>query len=185
MKIIDAKFGYAQDPDVVRLLNQENAPVKYMHLVDRRSLNRFFYYYAKEHGYEDYSELIQISGGTKGTKYDLQDIMKFIEDPKTEERIKGLLMKKTISAGPFGHIPKCIYHSYIEEITGAEEDRIMELTGYTGHQIKLFSVPDDILEQALIDLESKIDSMKNELEESQTKLEDIRNELNTRGISAV
>ncbi len=182
LNIIDKKYGYAQDPDVIRLLKESKVSQKYMHLVDRRSFNRFLTYYANEHGYSDYYDLIHVDGGTKGTKYDYDDIMKFIDDPKVEERIKGLLMKKTISAGPFGLIPMVIYHEYIEEITGEEENRIMELTGYTRHQLKLFSVPDDILEQVKFDKENRIKSLRAELESCLIDLEDITNELRTRGM---
>ncbi len=180
-RMIDIEFGYAQDEDIVRLLNLTGAPKKYRHLVEQRYLNRFFSYYAKDHGCDDYSDLIEISGGTSGTRYADRDIKKFLKDPGTIKRIEKELAKKTLR-GPSGMIPKCIYHEYVEEISGAEDERIIELTGYTPHQVELFSVPNEMLISEKHRREEEINELRMQLEKKQIELDDVISELSTRGL---
>lgn len=178
LEIIDKKFGYAQDPDVIRLLRENNVQDKYLHLLERKYLNRYLNYYAKEHGYSEYREIVHVNErATKGCLYEYKDIMKFLKDPKTVDRINNQLHQKTVDAGPYGLIPKCIYMDYMEEKLGIEE--VYE-GGYTRKQLELMSVPEEYLEEAYHDYELKIQDLMRELEKYKIRQKDIEMELQHR-----
>lgn len=178
LEIIDKKFGYAQDPDIVRLLRENNVQDKYLHLLERKYFNRFLIYYAAEHGYSEYREIVHINErATKGCLYEYKDIMKFLKDPKTVDRINTQLHKKTVDAGPYGLIPKCVYMDYMEEKLGIEE--VYE-GGYTRKQLELMSVPEEYLEEAYHDYELKIQDLMRELEKYKIRQKDIEMELQHR-----
>ena len=178
LEIIDKKFGYAQDPDIIRLLRENNIQDKYLHLLERRYFNRFLNYYAREHGCDEYSEIVRINDrGTKGALYDYKDIMKFLRDPKTMDRINKVLHSKTIDAGPYGLIPKCVYLDYMEEKLGVEE---IYAGGYSRYQLELMSVPEEYLEEANHDYEIKKKDLLKQLEKIQMRQNGVKEELQRR-----
>lgn len=178
LELIDREFGYAQNPEVVRLFKVNRISDYYLHLVDRKSLNRYLSYYAKDHGYDDYSELIQINEkSTKGALYYYNDIKRFLKDPKIRFRIKKLLVKKTIDDGPNGLIPKCIYTEYMEIKLGIDGECE---GGYSDHQLELMSVPSELLEEVSRDYEKKILGLTAELATYKKRKNDILTELQQR-----
>ena len=178
LDIIDSEFGYAQNPEVVKLFKVNRISEYYLHLVDRKSFNRYLNYYAEDHGYDDYCELIHINEkSTKGALYNYKDIKMFLKDPKIRERIQKLLIKKTINDGQNGLIPKGIYTEYMVAKLGIDEE--LE-GGYTRHQMELMSVPSEYLEEVAREYEKKIIELSVELEKYQIRKTDIMAELQQR-----
>lgn len=187
LTLIDERYGYGQDALSKKLLSNIAPDNSGKHLVDRRKMLRWFDNYAGEANY--LSVINSNNKGTKAAKYAREDIEKVINSPQISERIKKSLSKKTKDT-PFGLIPICILHQYIEEETrdteaGTQEADLyfLELTGYTEHQITLFSVPDDILSEAKYDVISEIQETESKLAELKTKYADICYELKSRGFS--
>ena len=190
LELIDKMYGYCQDEDIITIMQANNVSDYYLHLVDRRSMLRFFEYYASQHGVSDYLDLIHnnnISG--RGAMYDYDDIIKVIKDPLIENKINDLLSKKT-QPGPFGPVPKCIFHEYIEAVIGdggVSEADLLQITGMTQRQLDLMSVPyelladrsNDISEEIMI-LQEKISTLQLEIAALELEQEDIDNELNSR-----
>lgn len=188
IEMIDRKYGYAQDPEIKRFLMDNSSPEAYMHLVGSKNIDRYLGYYAKAHGMDELKFRDHIrKGATKSVKYILREIQEIISDDDIDRRIKELLKKKTLP-GPNGLIPKCIYPQYLENFTGEEANKILDLTGYTKQQIELFAVPDDDLIQKKYDNDLIISEIKKNIENMQKKLDELQceqdyiiNELNLRG----
>ena len=190
LNLVDKEYGYCQDEDMIAIMQSLNIKDTDRHLVDRRTMLRYFEYYATRHGETDYTKAIGNNGiGAKGAKYDIDDIYKVIRDSDIKERITFLFEKKT-QPGPFGPVPKCIFHEYIEEVIGdggVEEKYILKTTGMTKRQLDLMSVPDELLTvrrkeitASVQTLQEQIISLQNELAALQEEQEDIEYELNNR-----
>ena len=190
LELVDKMYGYCQDVDMIQIMKSSDIPEYYSHLVDRRSMLRFFEYYANQHGVSDYLTVIgnnNISG--RGAMYYYNDIVKVIKDPLIETRINELLEKKT-QPGPFGPVPKCIFHEYIEAVIGdggVSEADLLQITGMTQRQLDLMSVPNELLADRSNDiceeiriLDQKIRDLQQEKAELELEQEDIDNELNSR-----
>lgn len=190
LNLVDKEYGYCQDEDMIAIMQSLNIKDTDRHLVDRRTMLRYFEYYATRHGETDYTKAIGNNGiGAKGAKYDIDDIYKVIRDSDIKERITSLFEKKT-QPGPFGPVPKCIFHEYIEEVIGdggVEEENILQTTGMTERQLNLMSVPyelladrsNDICEELRI-LSDKMKALQDEINKLAEEQEDINNELNSR-----
>ena len=170
--LVDQQYGYAQDPEIKELMQEQEVPEKNMHLVDRRTMLKYFDYYAKRKEAKNVSDVIRMNeSSTKGTKYSEKDIRKFLNDPFIQSKIKKQLERKTVDM-PLGIIPKCIYNAYINQFI--EESNIEAYTGYTAYQLKLLSVPDELLI-------GRKEEIQQQIQKLQSELEDIENELITRG----
>ena len=188
LNLIDQKYGYAQDKDIIDLMKKSDIREDDQHLVGRRIMLRYFEYY--KNNATGKNMIRDNEHGTKGTKYRKQDVIKVINDPLIKSKIDGQLKKKTIP-GPFGPVPKCIFHQYIEEIIVGEsveekEERenkeILALTGYTKSQIDLFSVPDELLLDRVKTVKNSICDLQKQIAKLQQELDDIDNEIQTRGL---
>ncbi len=182
LMIIDEKFDYAQDEEIIELMKKTPIAKKNEHLVEPRQFNRLLYHYAKVHNVDHYDRLIKVEGqGTKGTRYDYDDILKFLSDPQIVNRIKKVIHKKT-DQGPFGLVPKCVSHQYYEMLIADNRFVVDETTGYSPYEMKLFSVPDEILFEEKAKKEKSVKELKDNLQAEQAELDCIINELRTRGL---
>jgi len=180
LALIDEKYGYMQDTLAIEIL-EKNDEQEYKHLISRREMARIFHMYSKKRGYTDYYDVIKNNGkSTRGAKYAKDDIEKVLSDPDVIKKIERTLEKYTKKV-PSGYIPTCIYHEYVKEFIGEDEEEILELTGYSRRQIELFSVPDELILRRNKDLENRIALLEEELEEIKLEYEDNNNELKTRG----
>ena len=171
LTLIDKRYGYAQDADIVYLMKNKRIPDDDRHLISRRL--KYFDLYAKKQGASDYLEIIQNNGkSTKAAKYNKEDIEKLINHPEIKKRIERVLAKKTMP-GPGMRIPKCVFHEYVDALSD-DKDTVLQESGYTVRQIELFSVPDEYLEERQRELIYMISDLQEELANIDSELKSRR-----------
>ena len=191
--LIDKEFNYCQDPEMINIMRAYTVREYFLHLVDRRTVNRYLQYYSDDLGGDFYTNVIRNNGeGGKAAKYDHEDILKVIYHKRINDKIQDLLRKKT-KPGPFGPVPTCIYNEYIQKVIydGIDEDYIIQQTGMTRRQLDLMSVPDELLENAFEDniliiegIQTQIHELEDKITELNAEQDDIANELSSRNSSS-
>lgn len=141
LSFIDKEFGYGQDPYSKEVLNKLSTDDKQSHVLDRNQFHQIKNSYVKKKlgkSYDDnvtlkdidkvielerYSENLtkydkdfekrgEIKKG-KLTAYNKEDIISFIEDEKTNKKIRKQFETKTIEE--FNNVPSIVYKHWIKE----------------------------------------------------------------------
>ena len=191
--LIDQKYNYGTDEDIAAYMKDISPENR--HLVDRRTVLRYFQYYATSHKVSDYTQVIHpIGKGTKGTSYDVKEIRKLLSDPGIKQRIDELYNKKT-QPGPFGPVPKCIWSRYYKDHCEENVDwNAVQASGYSKRQETLWGILTEDLLQIRDDIYSKINditkqiraldeqikTLKTERDSLQEEADEIEEELNRR-----
>ena len=182
LELVDEEYNYGQLPIMKELMKSDNIKEGDKHLVGSKGMVRFFQYHAEHMGMDDYHDYMDIIGsGTKAIKYNINDIYSVLTDPDIDRRIKELLRKKTTDSAD-GPVPLCIRHEYFKAIEAEKRKATLADIGYTEHQIKLLSVPDELLIEGKMKVEKEISDIKARLAQLETELADITTELYSRGI---
>lgn len=173
LTLIDKRYGYAQDADIVYLMKNKRIPDDDRHLISRRLMLKYFNLYAKNQGVSDYLMMIRNNGkSTKAARYNREDIEKLLDHPEIKKRIERVLDRKTMP-GPGVRIPKCVFHEYVDALSD-EKDTVLSESGYSMRQIELFSVPDDYLEERQRELIYMISDLQEELANIDSELKSRR-----------
>ncbi len=182
LTMIDEKYAYAIDDDVKMLLKKSSVADSYHHLLMKENVFKYFKYYAKSKGYKEYDvyeKIVRKQGETKDSKYNMHDVMKVFESEDIKNRIDIIVNKKTVP-GYNGLVPIPLYEEYTKICS--EKSHIELVTGYSERQIKLFSVPDDILIDAMQEKTQKISELLDELAKMEDELKDMKSEIEARGL---
>ncbi len=178
--LVDELFAYGQDPDMLPLMQEYDE-----HLINRVDFKRFLDLYAKRHSVDDYLKIIHTNGvSTKGARYDRVDVLKVLDYPEIKKSIEKKFARKTCP-GPFGPVPKRIYARYLEKVIDdgrIDMEQWIAKTGMTERQLKLLSVPDEILIEAEAQTEQEIMALQEKLAELKSEHKDIKSELADRGL---
>lgn len=177
---IDNQYGYGTNDDVVDYMKSIPNESKDKHLIVRKTFFKYLNdyvqrkYQPEERSNTTYLKYIRNNDkGTKGAKYDFEQIKEFLADEVIQEKLKEQLEKKTTLIGEI-RIPDCVLHNFVEDIDD------YSITGYTTHQLKIMSVPDELLTERRESLKIKYEKLKKQLHLLGTELADIQQELNNR-----
>ena len=180
LDIIDLEYDYGLAPEMKPLMDKIGYSNPDRHLVIARYMNRYFEYYAKDHGAAYYSNVIRTKTADNSSKdplYYLDDIYDVIRDPNIKKRIEKQKQKKTKDYNSIP-VPKCIYSDYINQLitSGVEKDIILYNSGMSENQLNLVLVSSDKLFQDKKELEKKMSDLRKNIENLNKKLTELQSE---------
>ena len=177
---IDKEYDYGVNADVIDFMQNIPKNSKDRHLIVRKTFFKYINDYVKRKYHLEtcndttYLNYIDHNGqGTKGAKYNFDQIKEFLNDEITQEKLKRQLDKKTIFIGDI-RLPNCVAEDFYNQQVA------YRYKGYSLHQLKVASMPDEILIEEKEKLEWKLAKLKTQLKLVKTELFDINQELDGR-----
>ena len=180
LEYIDREYDYGVNADVVDFMQNIQNNSKDKHLIVRKTFFKYLNSYIRRKynlktcNNTTYLDYIDHNGrGTKGARYNFDQIKEFLNDEITQEKLKKQLFEKTTFVGDI-RVPDCVLTDF-----NNQQDAYL-YKGYSLHQLKIASMPDEMLLEKKEKLEWKLAKLKTQLKLVKTELFDINQELDGR-----